>query len=256
MSKLGAQLYTVRDFTQTIEDFNETLDKVKAIGYQSVQISGQAKDLDPQAMRDALDARGMVAPATHISFDDMRDHFDQVVATHKIWGSAYPGVGGLPTEYRGSAEGYKRFAKDASIVAKKFKDEGMTFIYHNHHFEFQKFDGITAYEILLNETDPAVQFEMDLHWVQAGGCNVLEWINKVKGRMDVVHLKDMQIVYEDDKYRQAFAEIGQGNLNWDDIIPALKNIGIKHYFVEQDSCFGSPFDSLRISYDFLRKYNL
>lgn len=250
MSQLGAQLYTVREFTQTIEDLRDTLAKVKAIGYNVVQLSGLGKDLDPQAVRDALDENGLIAPATHITFDEMKNDFEGVVRKHRIWGSAYPGVGGLPGEYRTDAQGYRRFAKEASEVAKKFKDEGMTFIYHNHHFEFMKYDGITAYEILLNESDPALQFEMDVYWVQAGGGDILDWIERVRGRMDVVHLKDMQIV-EEDGIKQAFAEIGQGNLNFKKILPKLKDIGVKWYFVEQDRCFRSPFESLKMSFDYL-----
>ena len=101
-------------------------------------------------------------------------------------------------------------------------------------------------ELLLNETDPKeFEFEIDTYWVQAGGANPVNWIEKVEGRMGVVHLKDMAIV--DD--RQVFAEVGEGNLDWLEILKACNKIGVKWYAIEQDTCLRDPFESLAISYN-------
>jgi sugar phosphate isomerase/epimerase len=106
-------------------------------------------------------------------------------------------------------------------------------------------------EILLNETDPeAFGFIIDTYWVQAGGANPVEWIRKVAGRMGVVHLKDMAIINS----QQAFAEIGQGNLNWASIIKACRDTGVSWYAVEQDICLRDPFESLKISLEYLMNY--
>ena len=159
------------------------------------------------------------------------------------------GVGAMPEKYRaGGEEGFRAFAKDASRVARQLRDEGLTFIYHNHQFEFQRFQGKLGMDILLEECDEAVQFELDTYWVQTGGGDVIDWIRKVAGRMDVVHFKDMVI---DSQHKQIMAEIGQGNLNWDGIIKACRDIGVKWYLVEQDVCQRSPFESLNMSRAFL-----
>lgn len=253
---IGAQMYTLRAYTQTAQGLDEALGQVKGMGYDYVQLSGQSADIDPSAIRDMLDKHGLKAPTTHISFDLMQNDFQNVVKTHRIWGAQYPGVGSMPPSYSGAgAEGFRRFAKDASEVAKKFQDEGMTFIYHNHDFEFVNYGGTTGYQILIEESDPALQMEMDTYWVQAGGGDPVRWIQALRGRMDVIHFKDMEIVPWSDgprKVRQVFCEIGQGNLNWEAIFRACDETGVKYAFVEQDETRrDSAFTSLAMSREFL-----
>ncbi|NSW89784.1 MAG: sugar phosphate isomerase/epimerase [Firmicutes bacterium] len=242
--KIVAQLYTVRNFTQTPEDIKKTLHRVKEIGYDAVQVSGFGA-IDPYHLKDLADEAGVKIIVTHMPYNRMINDFDALVEEHKIWDCEYIGLGSMPPEYRKNAEGFVKFAKEFSKIARKFADEGLKFVYHNHKFEFEKFDGKTGMEILLNETDPEVfGFEIDTYWVQAGGADPVEWIKKVKGRMDVIHLKDMAI--KEDK--QIFAEIGEGNLNWPAILNTCKDIGVKWYCVEQDICLRDPFESLAISF--------
>jgi sugar phosphate isomerase/epimerase len=106
-------------------------------------------------------------------------------------------------------------------------------------------------DILFSETDPEYfGFEIDTFWIQSGGANPVEWIYKVNGRMDVVHFKDMAIKED----QQIFAEIGEGNLNWDAIVKACRETGVKWYAIEQDKCLRDPFDSLTMSLKYLGKY--
>lgn len=248
MIQLGAQMYTLREYTKTAEGLREALHKVKDMGYQAVQLSGHGADIAVEQAAEYLQETGLQCAATHISFEEMQDDLAAVVKKHRAWNCQYAGVGSMPGKYRGSAEGFRAFAKDASQVAKALADEGLHFIYHNHHFEFEKFDGKLGYEILLEESAPQVQFELDTFWVQTGGGDVVDWIKRLQGRMDVVHFKDMAI---DGQAKQIMAEIGQGNLNWDGIIQACRSIGVKWYLVEQDVCQRSPFESLDISRRFL-----
>ncbi len=253
---IGAQMYTVRAYTQDAAGLKDALARVKTMGYDYVQLSGQGAGIDPEAIRDMLDEYGLAAPTTHISFERMQEDFPDVLKTHRLWGVAYPGVGAMPGKYReAGAEGFRQFARDASAVAKRFRDEGMTFIYHNHDFEFIRYDGALGYEILLNESDPDMQFELDTYWVQAGGGDPAAWIRRIAGRMDVLHLKDMQIVADAENrrgLRQVYAEIGQGNLNWDAVFNAARETGVRYAFVEQDETLReTPFVSLKLSRDFL-----
>jgi sugar phosphate isomerase/epimerase len=103
-------------------------------------------------------------------------------------------------------------------------------------------------DCLYKTFDPRyVQFEIDTYWIQAGGCNPEEWIYKVDKRMDVVHFKDYQMKGNEPR----FCEIGEGNLNWNNIIKACKETAVKYVFVEQDSFTDDPIASLRLSYEFL-----
>lgn len=246
--QIVAQLYTLRDFCKTAEDLKETFKKVKNIGYEAVQVSGIGP-IDPVIVKELADNEGLKIVVTHIPYDRIINDFDALVNEHILWECEYIGLGGMPAQYRGSKEGFEAFAKDFSEIARRFRDRGLNFVYHNHKFEFEKYDGITGMDILFDQTDPEVfDFEIDTYWVQAGGANPTDWVNKMKGRMDVVHLKDMAIV----KDNQVFAEIGQGNLNWNSIINACKDIGVKWYCVEQDVCLRDPFESLAISFEYLK----
>lgn len=249
-STIAAQLYTLREFAKTPEDLAETLKKVRAIGYEAVQVSGIGP-IEPERVKELADANGLAICATHVSFDRMRDDLEALIAQHKLWNCRYVGVGSMPASYRSGLEGYRTFAKEASEIARRLGEHGLQFIYHNHSFEFEKFDGRTGMDILLEESDPqAFGFELDMYWVQAGGANPTEWANKVKGRMGVVHLKDMAIV----ENKQVFAEIGEGNLNWADIIGACRATGVEWFVVEQDVCRRDPFESLAISFRNLEQY--
>jgi sugar phosphate isomerase/epimerase len=126
-------------------------------------------------------------------------------------------------------------------------DEGMTFGYHNHDFEFDKWGGVTAFDRLIEEC-PYMRFVLDVFWVQAGGGNPVKYIEKLNGRITIIHYKDYRIV---NRTRQ-YAEIGQGNLDWDEIIPLSKAQNIPYAVIEQDGDFlVDPFDSLALSRKFI-----
>ncbi|WP_192700713.1 sugar phosphate isomerase/epimerase family protein [Paenibacillus sp. OAS669] len=252
--RIAAQLYTLREFLKTPEDIASTLKKVKEIGYNAVQVSGVGP-IDNEALKELADREQLAICATHIGYQDLANNLDSVIQKHKLWGCQYVGLGGLPQEYRTSAQGYAEFAKIASEIGRKLKAAGLTFIYHNHSFEFAKFDGRTGMDILFEESDPsAFDFELDVYWVQAGGADPVEWIRKVNGRMKVVHLKDMAVMGDRE---QRFAEVGEGNMNFKSILTACNEIGVEWGAVEQDQCYGrNPLESLAISFNNLQKTGL
>lgn len=249
--RLAAQLYTLRQFLKTPEDIAETLKKVKEIGYRAVQVSGIGP-IEAKALKELADEHGLTICATHISYDDLLHHMDAVIEKHHAWGCKYVGLGSLPPEYRNDAAGYQAFAKQASEFGRQLKEAGLKFIYHNHDFEFAKYDGKTGMEILFEESDPeTVDFELDVYWVQAGGADPIEWIRKAAGRMKVVHLKDMVVTQH---RNPRFAEVGEGNMNFKGIIAACEDIGVEWGAVEQDDCYErNPFESLKISFDNLQQ---
>lgn len=239
---LAAQLYTLRDFLKTPDDIERTLPKVAALGYGAVQLSALGP-IDPRALKQILDGAGLTVCATHVGYDRLRDDLDGVVEEHRILGCRYAAIGGLPQEYR-SADGYHRFAREASEVARRMKERGLTFGYHNHSFELEKLDGKTGLEILYSESDPvAFTAEIDTYWIQHGGGDPAAWIRRVAGRSPLVHLKDMVMRGRE----QLMAEVGEGNLNWPAILQACREAGVEWYIVEQDTCQRDPFESLGIS---------
>jgi sugar phosphate isomerase/epimerase len=226
-NQIVAQLYSVKKYTQTPEDVEKTLNRIRSIGYNAVQVSGFGP-IDPKYLKELADKAGVKIVATHISYDRLLNDFDALVKDHKTWECEYVGIGGMPSKYRKSKEGFITFAKEASEIGKRLAENGLNFIYHNHYFEFQKFDGVLGYEVLLNESDPRYfGFEIDTYWLHTGGASIVDWIKKVKGRMDVIHLKDM-IIKNDE---QTDAAIGEGNFNWKKILKTCKETGVKWYCV-------------------------
>jgi sugar phosphate isomerase/epimerase len=249
---LAAQLYTVRQSTQTAADLAVTFKKVRTIGYRAVQVSGIGPISDEQVAHLAQEA-GLTICITHTPFQMLWEDIDAVIARHKLWHCRHVALSWMPNEYHGSEEGFLRFAKEANQVGRQLFEAGLTFSYHNHSFEFCRFGRRNGLELLFEETDPRyLRATIDTYWIQHGGANPVDWILKVKDRMPVVHLKDMLI--RDDK--QEMAEIGQGNMNWKAILAACVDAGVEWYAVEQDICRGDPFDSLKISYDYLRSLGL
>ena len=250
-SQLAAQLYTVRDFTNTPAEIATTMKKVKQLGYDAVQCSALGT-IDAHELKRIVDGEGLTICATHTDYERMRDEPQAVIDEHNLWSCKHAAIGGLPQEYR-SAEGYARFAKEASEVAKRLAEGGLTFSYHNHSFELERFNGRTGLEILYEDSDPKYfNSELDTYWIQHGGGDSAAWIRKLKGRAYIVHLKDMAM----DDRTQLFAEVGEGNLNWHAILDACKEAGVEWYIVEQDTCQRDPFESLGISLRNLKEMGL
>lgn len=247
--KLTAQLYTIREYTQTLEDFRTSMEKVRDIGYTAVQVSaiGPIPHEDVKAVVDDL---GLTICITHIGFDRLQNDIEGVIAQHKLWECPNVAVGSMPQAYRsGGEDAFKRFAQEATDIGEALAEADLTFSYHNHSFEFVRFGDRTGLDVIYEESDPKyLQAEIDTFWVQHGGGDPIAWIRKMTDRMPVIHFKDM-VIYEGE---QTMAEIGEGNLNWPGILEACEDANVEWYAIEQDRCMRNPFESLKISYDNLR----
>jgi sugar phosphate isomerase/epimerase len=97
-------------------------------------------------------------------------------------------------------------------------------------------------------------FELDTHWIVAGGADPVQWIHRVGDRQPLLHLKDFRITAE---YKRQFAAVGDGNLNWKAILNAAGEHSIDYYLIEQDSCYGEDeFACLERSYRYLSERGL
>ncbi len=249
----GAQLYTVRDFTDTIEDVKKTLEKVAAIGYKCVQISAFGP-VDMAEVGRICEGEGLTVGATHTSWQRFLEELDDVIEEHKALGCDHPAIGGLPEGYH-SGEGVRQFIDELTPVARRLSEEGMDFSYHNHARELIKYGDKTWLQMLYEQSPPDIlKAEIDTYWIQAGGGDPAWWISKCAGREPIVHFKDMRMSPDGE---QQMAEIGEGNLNWEAILKACEAGGVQYAMVEQDRCYGrNPFESLAISYNNLREMGI
>jgi sugar phosphate isomerase/epimerase len=240
-TNLAAQLYTLRDFMKTPQDIASTMKRVKAIGYDAVQLSGLGP-IDPKELANILKGEGLIAVATHVSLESLMNDLPQQIENHRLWGCKNVAIGSMPGEYR-NLEGFVRFAKDATTVADNLAAEGFTFSYHNHSFEFEKFNGKLGMDLIFENAGKNVLSEIDTFWVQHGGANPTSWVKKMNGRIVLLHLKDMGNINGE----IVMKEVGEGNLEWGSILEAGKAAGAEWFIVEQDVCQRDPFESLAIS---------
>ncbi|MCM8759562.1 MAG: sugar phosphate isomerase/epimerase [Candidatus Omnitrophica bacterium] len=241
--KVALTLYTLRDFVQTPSEMEKTFKKVKKIGYNTVQLSALGP-VDTRELKKMLDDAGLKVCATHVSFDRLQNDFNNLIEEHRILGCPHIAIGSLPSNMR-NYEGYSQFAKLATEIGRKILQHGMDFSYHNHAFELVRFNnGKTGLEIIYEESDKnAVLAEIDTYWIQYGGGDPAYWIKKMKDRIKVVHFKDMGVIDN----LPTMVEIGEGNLNWPEIIESCRYSGAEWLVVEQDTCQRDPFESVKIS---------
>jgi len=245
-NQVALALYTVRD--EIAKDYIGTLKKVAEIGYPAVQISGGG-NLSAIELRTALSDFGLKSAGAHIPLAALETSLESVLEYNQIIGNKYIVCPWLPEERRKDATSYRQLAKVLTEIGAKCKKQGFQLCYHNHSFEFVKFDGVYGYDILLQSSDSnLVQAEIDTYWVHHGGENPAAYIRKYKNRCSLVHLKDMA---NDEK--KSFAEVGYGILDWDDIFAACKEANAQWYIVEQDTCQRPVFESIKMSFEFLKK---
>lgn len=250
---LGAQTYTVRAFTQSSADLRESLRRIARMGYTTVQLSAVG-NMDARTLRDAADEAALKIVLTHIAEGRILQDTAAVIAEHEILGCDYIGLGAMSERYR-RAEWIDRFWLDFERPAKMMRDAGKLFMYHNHNFEFGPLaDGSRIIDRLMEIPSDLMGITLDTYWVQAAGCDVCDWIERLRGRIPCVHLKDMTC----SGFETRMAAVGAGNMPFEKILRALSDGGgVKYALVEQDDCYGqSPFDCLKASYDYLRGLGL
>ncbi len=251
MMKIGAQLFTVRDFCKNLDDFALTLRKVADIGYTSVQVSGTCA-YEAAWLADQLKKNGLTCDLTHTNFDRLCAETEAVVAEHKLFGCTHIGLGSIPGMWplEDKFQAYAPFVAQARPMVEKAHALGAKIMYHNHDIEY-RFGGEKNMIERMEEDFPAdaYGFTLDTYWAQFAGADPVKELERLSGRVDCIHLKDMEVLPDGTK---RFAPVGGGVMDFDAILKAAEAAGTQFAFVEQDNCFGAdPFDCLKKSYDFL-----
>lgn len=250
-------MYTLREFTRTSKGLAESLQKIRHMGYEAVQLSavaamaGDRPEVSAKSARQMLDDHGLKCIATHRGWEDLADRTDAEIDFHHALGCPYTAIGGIPKSYGDQgAQGYSKFTRDAQPVLAKLKAAGITFGFHNHAHEFQRIapGPRTLYDILIEEGGFDFTLEVDVYWAVHAGVNPVRIFQRCRGRVPVIHLKDKEVVAGEGP---VMAAIGEGNLDWDSILPACADAGVRWYAVEQDVCRRDPFDCLKSSFEFL-----
>jgi sugar phosphate isomerase/epimerase len=256
---IGLQLYTVRDAMG--KDPVATLAHVAQIGYNSVEgatYTGNEKfyGMDGMTYAKVLKDNGLIMPSCHYRLGE--DGADMKGTILNDWNKAVDDAAAIGVKFmvcawlspseRGTLDHYKKVGQDLNTAGAVCKKAGIQLCYHNHDFEFIQEDGKYPYETLLANTDKdLVKMEMDMYWVTKAKQDPVALINEHPGRFPLWHLKDM-----DNKPDQMFTEVGNGIIDFKRIFKESKKAGLQYFFVEQDICPGSPFDSITKSINYIK----
>lgn len=252
---VGVQLYTLRN--QISKDPKGTLEKVAQLGYKQVETFGYGNrkwfNLTPAELSAILKNNGLSSPSGHTypgSFflkGGWEDEWKRAVEDSKTLGQEFITIPWLEEAYRKDADNYKKIAEGLNKAGGMAKEGGMKLAYHNHDFEFATIDGQTGFDILTKNTDAKlVHFELDLYWAVKAGHDPVKLFQQHPGRFAMWHIKDM-----DNTPKKFFTEVGSGVIDFKPIFKNAKLSGMKYFFVEQDECPGSPFDSIAKSIGYL-----
>lgn len=229
-TKLASQLYSVRDFMGDEQAVRETFKRLAEFGYTQAQTAGDfpcSVESFAQAAKDA----GIEIIGTHYSAPYDLNGLDEYIRIHKVLGTTNAGVGGGCA--RGPKEVILNYIEKANALAEKLAEHGMKFTYHHHSYEFAKWEGKRTIEYLLDGLDPKnTSICADTYWMQYGGVSIVDWLKKMEGRIDILHIKDMAVIPgKNDPY---ITEIGNGNIDFVSVLKAAEDTGVKYICVEQD----------------------
>jgi len=265
---IGIQLYTVAK--PLSEDFLGTIKSLAKFGYKNLEFAGpyyfsSQEEIEnnplikfmglsgygyyghtPKEIKTILDDLGLKSTSAHISDNSLKENIDEAISAAKTIGQQYLNspmfIGQSLDDYKSAAELYNKFGE-------KCKSASIRYGYHTHSHEFGPYDGVTPFEILVQNTDPdLVSFELDLFWATVAGVDPVALIKKYPGRIKLLHIKEMtQKMDKINNTNEPFTNleiggkifknqtvVGEGIIDFKDIISQVKNDGIDYLFIESD----------------------
>lgn len=238
---VSVQLYTLRD--RLAKDFDGTLAEVAKIGLKYVEFAG-FYDRTPAQVRATIDRLGLIASSAHVGLDTFANT-QQAVDFAKTIGFKYLILPYVGQEFR-SPEGYRKLADQLDDAAARLAPHGISVLYHNHAFEFEKLaDGTNGLDVIFNH-GKRVQSELDVYWVTFGNADPVAVMKKLSGRVPILHIKDMTKAES-----RGFSEVGDGRINFTPILAAAARCGVRFLTLEQDSGWvnNDPVESVRRSFN-------
>lgn len=251
MAKAGiaVQVYSVRE--QAEKDFAGTMAALKEYGYEGVELAGLYGH-SPEQIRDWLREAGLQPVSAHVGLEPFQEDMEGTVRAYETIGCTYIGIPGMSADCFYGGEKYEETCRFLRKLSACCAEHGMTLMYHNHCFEFEKTEKGTY---LLDELFSAVgaellQTEQDTGWVKAAGEDPIAYLEKYRNRCPVIHLKD----YREEGGEIGQTALGQGIQDVEAIVRKSLDCGTKWVVVEQDDHpYGEPMENMRESARYLKE---
>ncbi|HVU28179.1 MAG TPA: TIM barrel protein [Verrucomicrobiae bacterium] len=237
---IGLQLYSLR--AQLATNVSGTLDEVKRWGVVNVELAG-TYNLTPEQFKEQLDARGLNAVSGHFPYERLRDDAEGVAHDAEILGLKYVGCAWIPHDDNKPFD--EKTMREAIAVfnqaGKALAKHGLKFFYHVHGYEFQPYQDGTLLDLLMRETNPKyVNFQMDVFWIVHPGQNPVALLKKYPKRWQLMHLKGMRdstptglLTGHTDVTNDV--ALGTGKIDYAPILREARKVGVKWYFIEDES---------------------
>ena len=278
MADIGVQMMMLKDQVAA-DGMYPVLEKLKGMDIASVEVSQiPMTEENTAALERGVKELGIEVGALSVALkpgptatgDNLTEHYDKIVSDCRRLDARYVRIGMMPFDAMVSLEATEAWAAEVAPWADRLAEDGITLCYHNHHVDLHKYDNGERIFDVVRRVAPNLYFEVDLHWVQRGGMAPLDMLKAYSGVCRLIHVKDYRVTslpqeavdlmtsgkimegYEKFVNIIEFAEVGQGNMNWPDLLPAAVEAGAEYFFIEQDMTYGrDPFDCIRDSREYL-----
>ena len=268
---LGVELYTVRK--QLPDQAEEVLGRLAEIGFveieqqwssvktmlpllKSVGLHPISVAINPAVVTGDWAAAEAQARRFGLAFGGP-ESMDEIAGQAQEAGAEYLMFPIIQADDKANLDFYREFADKFNKAGEIATKHGLRICYHNHAFEFEPIGEQSPYDVMIEGFDPRLTaFEVDVFWVSISGHDPVELLKRLKGRVPMIHLKDLAkgaaSRYNQEVAPEEFTEVGNGTVDFAAILRQAPDTGVKHYFVEQDQTPGDPIESLRQSYEYLR----
>ena len=239
--RAGLNLFSIKNLLDSEENFLETAYKLKEMGYAYAQFSGMPFDADMIARVSAEAELPIVL--THVPMDRIINDTDALMEEHARFDCKNIGLGMMPIDIIVDKDEVRKTIEDLNRAGERMEKNGFKFFYHHHQFEFYRHDGETVFDYILKNA-PYINFTLDSYWLQYGGVDICDTVDRLKGRIACVHMKDYMIDVKtvDEKLRlePRFAPVGDGTIDFKAFVEHARAAGAKYFLVEQDNASKLP----------------
>lgn len=262
-------------------DAKEVLGKIKAAGYDGIELDGFMIRPTPFLVRmltkfagmpvgkggnfdwaALVNEAGLSVVSVHEDLGTIKREPETVVAEAKTFGTKYVVVTGMYRFDYSDEAAVNQLAQDLNEAGKRLLEDGIYLLYHNHNCELRKISkDKTAYDILIEKTNPEyVNFEFDSYWFAEAGADPLLWMKRLGDRLKLYHINDRGTRIEGASMTPILnsdsMELGYGNMNLTEMVEQALSVGVDAVILETHKNWvgGSPVKSLEISAEFLNNH--
>jgi sugar phosphate isomerase/epimerase len=234
---IGVQLYSFRN--QFAKDVPGTLEKISAMGVTEIE-GGGTYGMPFDEYRALLKKNKLKMVCIGADFNKLSENPQTTVEDAKKFGAKYVMVSWVPHKGAFTIDDAKKAVEVFNRAGKILKENGISLCYHAHGYEFLPYENGTMFDYMAANMNPAyANFEMDVFWVKHPGQDPITLLKKYPGRFPLMHLKDRLSGTEGNQKGEADVEtnvvLGTGDVGIADIMRTAKKMGVKHYFIEDES---------------------